>query len=750
MPKLHWNENAAPAVSELADGTKVYRTNAWSPPGCHGVGCGLRVFIKDGKIEKIEGDPDHPITKGRLCVRCLTMKEYFYHPDRIRYPMKRVGKRGENKWERITWDEAYDMIIEKYQYCKDKWGVNSISVWSGTGREACRYQTPLCVDVFGSKTVIHPNSGWSCLVPRKAVMSWILGSGYVEYDYTAGLPLRYNDPKWTPPKYMLIWGRDPLRCNADGLWGHSLIELMKQGTKLITVDPRANWLATRSDYHLQLRPGTDAALALAILHAVIKSDKYDKEFVEKWCYGFEELAERAAQYPPEWAEKITEVPASDIYAVADCLTQKPVSGCFGLAIDQNPNCIQIGHALYSIFAITGNLDIPGGLFMGQMSFFRGNVKMEDLAEEEFEGIGWKEFPAIPLMVNTTHPDTTLEALESGKPYPIKFAFIQSTNFLASGIVVQPKRWFEAVRKLEFIVASDIFMNPTIAALADVVLPVSTSLEHDGIVMNNNGAQPGQFGALIKVIDNYGETKSDLEIVLDLYHRLHPDSTDPRFKNTDNYLTNDMAPAIKGAYTFPELKERVMGQYELEYLKYEKGLLRPDGKPGFNTTTGKIELYSTMLAALNEDPLPYYMEPKFSATSRPDIAKDYPLIMTTGARHFTFFHSEHRMIKTLREIRPWPTVQINPKTAAENGISDGSWVIIENPWGKAKMFAELTPIVKENVVSADHGWWYPEKDPEDLYDVWGPSINSLIPNKENGKLGFGTHFKSMPCRIYPAK
>jgi len=112
MPKLHWNENAAPAVTELTDGTKVYRTSAWSPPGCHGVGCGLRVFIKDGKIEKIEGDPDHPITKGRLCIRCLTMKEYFYHPDRLRYPMKRVGKRGENKWERITWDEAYDIIIK--------------------------------------------------------------------------------------------------------------------------------------------------------------------------------------------------------------------------------------------------------------------------------------------------------------------------------------------------------------------------------------------------------------------------------------------------------------------------------------------------------------------------------------------------------------------------------------------------------------------------------------------------------------
>lgn len=758
MAKLHWNENAAPAVTELADGTKVYRTNAWSPPGCHGVGCGLRIFVKDGEFLKVEGDPDHPITKGRLCVRCLTMKEYFYHPDRIKYPLKRLGQRGENKWQRVTWDEAYDIIIENYQACVKKWGVNSVSVWSGTGREACRYQTPLCLDVFGSKTVVHPNSGWSCLVPRMTVMSWILGSAYVEYDYANGLPLRYEDPNWEPPKYMLIWGRDPLRCNADGLWGHSLIELMKRGTKLISVDPRANWLATRAEYHLQLRPGTDAALALALLHAVIKTDRYDKEFVAKWCYGFEELAERAAGYSPEWAEEITGVPAADIYAAAECLVQKPSSACIGLAIDQNPNCIQIGHALYSIFAITGNLDIPGGLFMGQPTFFAGDTSGDagnapgqntEESEEEFEGIGYKEFPAIPMMVNTTHPDCTLETLESGRPYPIKFAFIQSTNFLASGIVVQPKRWYEAMRKLDFIVASDIFMNPTIAGLADLVLPISTSLEHDGIVMNSMASQPGQYGALVKIIDDFGETKSDLEITLDLYHRLHPDSIDPRWQDTDSYLSHDMDPMPGVEVTFPELKEKIIAQYELEYRKYEKGLLRPDGQPGVNTPTGKIELYSTMLEALGEDPLPYYLEPKFSAVSRPELAEAYSLIMTTGARRFTSFHSEHRQIKTLREIHPWPTVDINPKTAATKGITEGSWVYVENPWGKARFNAHLTPIVQEKVISIDHGWWYPEKGPEKMYDVWDCSVNSLIPNKENGKLGFGTHFKSMPCTVYRA-
>ncbi|UWG98397.1 molybdopterin-dependent oxidoreductase [Dehalobacter sp. DCM] len=756
MAKLHWKENAAPAVTELEDGTKIYRTNAWSPPGCHAVGCGLRIFVKDGELQKVEGDPDQPITKGRLCVRCLTMKEYFYHPDRIKYPMKRVGKRGENKWQRITWDEAYDTIVEKYHECVEKWGVNSVSVFAGTGREACRYHTPLCLGVFGSKTIVHPNSGWSCLVPRQAVMTWILGSAYVDFDYAAGLPLRYDDPNWEPPKYMLIWGRDPLRCNADGMWGHSMVELMKLGTKLITVDPRANWLATRSEYHLQLRPGTDAALALAILDAVIKTDKYDKEFVEKWCYGFDELAERAAQHSPEWAEKITGVPAEDIYAIAECLVQKPSSACVGLAIDQNPNTIQIGHALYSIFAITGNMDIPGGLFMGQPSIFPGRAQdkksseIHEEPEEEFEGIGYKEFPAIPLIVNTTHPDCTLDTLETGRPYPIKFAFIQSSNLLASSIVVQPSRWYEAMRKLEFIVASDIFMNPTIAGLADIVLPISTSLEHEGIITRTGASQPGQFSAIVKVMENYGETKSDLEICLDLYHRLHPDSDDPRWKDTDSYLSSDLA-RINGAnVTFPELRERVSGQYELEYRKYEKGLLRPDGEPGFNTITGKIELFSTMLGALDEDPLPYYQEPKFSAVSRPDMAKDYPMTMTTGARRFTSFHSEHRQIKTLREIHPWPTVEINSKTAEAKGITEGSWVYVENPWGRAKLNAHLTPTLIEDVVSMDHGWWYPEKGEEDMFDVWDCNINNLIPNKENGKLGFGTHFKCMPCTIYRAE
>ena len=195
---------------------------------------------------------------------------------------------------------------------------------------------------------------------------------------------------------------------------------------------------------------------------------------------------------------------------------------------------------------------------------------------------------------------------------------------------------------------------------------------------------------------------------------------------------------------------MIGQYELEYKKYEKGLLRHDRQPGFNTPTGRIELYSTVLMQLGDDPLPYYIEPRYSAASRPDLAEKYPLTLTTGARRFTSFHSENRQIKTLREIHKWPTIQINPVTAAAFGIVDGGWVKVENQLGSAKLKAQVTPIVKEDVVSADHGWWLPEGDAENLYGVFDLNVNALIPHEQNGPLGFGTHYKCMPCTISPTE
>ena len=364
MAQLHWNESAEPAKIDLADGTKVFRTSAWAPPGCHGVGCGLKVFVKDGKLVKVEGDPDQPITKGRLCPRCMAIKDYVEHPDRLKYPMKRAREfRGRaDKWERISWDEAYDFIIEKWRSVRERYGKNAVGVFAGTGREASRYHFTMAQDVFGSNTAIQSISGWSCIIPRMAGMAWVIGAPYLEVDNAIGFPERYDSDKWQCPKYILNWGRDPLRSNPDGLWGHSIIDMMKCGAKLINVDPRVNWMSTRAEYYLQLRPGTDAALALGILNEIIQSGEYDKDFVDSWTYGFDELAARAAEYPVERVAEICEVDPDHIRAVARCLLERPSTLSMGLAVDQNPNSIQIAHALLAIFAITGNIDVPGGVF----------------------------------------------------------------------------------------------------------------------------------------------------------------------------------------------------------------------------------------------------------------------------------------------------------------------------------------------------------------------------------------------------
>ena len=754
MAQLHWNESAEPAKIDLADGTKVFRTSAWAPPGCHGVGCGLKVFVKDGKLVKVEGDPDQPITKGRLCPRCMAIKDSVEHPDRLKYPMKRAREfRGRaDKWERISWDEAYDIIIEKWRSVRERYGKNAVGVFAGTGREASRYHFTMAQDVFGSNTAIQSISGWSCIIPRMAGMAWVIGAPYLEVDNAIGFPERYDSDKWQCPKYILNWGRDPLRSNPDGLWGHSIIDMMKCGAKLINVDPRVNWMSTRAEYYLQLRPGTDAALALGILNEIIQSGEYDKDFVDSWTYGFDELAARAAEYPVERVAEICEVDPDHIRAVARCLLERPSTLSMGLAVDQNPNSIQIAHALLAIFAITGNIDVPGGVFLGQpllmFQALQGESAVEENPSEPEIGIGHDVYPALPAVANTPHPDIVLECLETGRPQRIEFAYILNTNPLAC-MPAQPQRWYEALRKIEFIACADIFMTPTMAALADVALPVCTSLERDGIVTNNQASMHGQLGAMISVLDRIGDTKSDLEIAIDLHKRTHPDCADEKWRDVESFLTSDLKPVRDCDVTFPELKEHVFGQYELEYKKYEKGLLRDDGQPGFRTPTGRIELYCSMLAAVGEDPLPYYLEPPLGHIARPEFAKDYPLTMTSGARRFTSFHSEHRQIERLREIHPWPTVQINPKTAEKLGIAQGAWVYVETPWGKVKEVADITPIVKEDVVSCDHGWWYPERKEEDLFDIWETSFNQVMPHRVVGKTGFGAPYKCLPCKVYVA-
>jgi len=771
-------ENAAPQKQVLADGTEVHRTSPWSPPGCHGVGCGIRAFVKDGKIIKVEGDPDHPITMGRLCVRCLKVLDIVYHPDRIVHPMFRDPKdRGTDKWKVISWDEAYDIIEREIKKCKEKYGPNSLSVLTGTGREAGRYMTNTSARICVTTNQCYTMSGFSCMAPRDTVCSMIGGAGYIEYDFANGLPGRYDDPNWVHPKYLLNWGRDGLRSNPDGTWGHGIIELLKGGTKLINVDPRINWLGTRSEYALQLRPGTDTALAFGLLWVVINEDLYDHEFVEKWCYGFDKFKARVNEYPLEWAAEVTGVPAEDIRAVAHCLAEKPWGLNMGLALDQNPNGVQCVHCLYALVAITGNLDIPGGTNLGwnitldfggneydAVDGVAGNKKKESLPpnpvtkEQRESTIGINNYPIYKLLLGKAVPDLFLETIETDDPYPIRFCWILHTSPVTPTNSAQPRRWHDALLRMDFVVCQDIFVNPTTSACADLFLPLATWLEHDGYTNQLMGEHPGPVSAMIKVIEPIGDTKSEYQIIADqckrpaYYDNFHIADGSTKFESPGKYISEDLTKLVKFGHDWDYLKEHVQVSRVAHYKKYEKGFLRQDGQPGFNTTTGKIELYSLMFASCGGDPLPYYEEPRFSAIAKPEWAEEYPIILTTGARNWASFHNEHRQVQALREIKPYPVVEMHPNLAAKHGIAEGDWVLLENPWGKCYEKAVFTTRIKENVIMADHGWWFPEEDMNEpnLGGVWKANINELVPNNEIGFYGFGALFKSLPCKISKAK
>lgn len=740
---------------------QIIKNGAWSGgPGCHG-GCGVKLFVQNGRLVKIEGDEDHPFLQGRLCPRALALTQYAYHPDRLKHPLKRVGERGEGKWQRISWDEALDTCEQRLRDIRDRYGPEAMVFGQGTGRDAGGPLIFLAYAYGSPNWTLFGLSGISCFTPRLAGMHMM--SGDITFPDAAQFsPLRYEDPEWKAPEVMLHWARGirGSQCTDHYFSGHWVVDLMKQGTKLISVDPRFTWAASRAELWLRLRPGTDGALALGLLHVIINENLFDREFVEKWTYGFDQLKERVQQYPPATVSEITWVPVDDIVKAARMYAKaKPASIRFGQPIDSNTEAIGTMQALNALWAITGNTDIPGGNVLcrppfGVTIYPYSTQEVIQLYGEEFvanlnkKRIGADQFPLVKNFRAWALSDSVLEQMETGKPYPIKGLWLFTNNFLAN-TAQDPKRHYEAVRKLDFNVVMDTFMTPTAQAIADIVLPSTSMAEKDsvfttGVILN----------AIHKEIQ-VGECRSGWEINFELAKRLNPEAVP--WETLEQLFDERLE---RCGQTFKELSENTYSLAPKDhpsgscgYRRYEKGLLRADGKPGFRTPSGKIELYSQNLEANGLDPLPGYIEPIESPVSTPEIYEKYPLIMITGRRLGTFYHSEHRQIPWLRQFEKEPYVEIHPDTAESEGIEDGQWVWIEGTMGRAKRKAKLTPVVHPKTIMAPHGWWLPEQEGHGPHfnGVWDINLSQLIPMGRQGKSGFGgAPTKTMLCRIYPVR
>jgi anaerobic selenocysteine-containing dehydrogenase len=686
---------------------------------CHG-GCGVLVYLKEENVVKIAGDPDCPINHGTLCSKGIASPQLVYHPERLRHPLRRKGPKASGRWERISWDEALDSLAGRILSYKENFGAESIVMGYGTGREneAAIYRF---ANLLGTPNVL--TAGHFCYGPRIATGIITCGSNpIVDYE--------------NHPKCIMVWGNNLVISNPDCYKGESFSRSLEKGARLIVVDPRLTRIAARADIWLQLRPGTDTALALGMLNVIVEEKLCDKEFIENYVHGWQPFVERVGEYPPDRVEGITWVSREKIIKAARMFaTTKPAAIQWGVAIEQQITCADNNRVLMALMGVTGNIDAPGGQVLfktpkirnvgqfGAHKHLSSKQAKKRLGAERFRLAG--NFAII-------NPKCVWDAILDEKPYPVKMLFLISSNPVLTR--ANAKEVYRALEKVEFMAVSDFFLTPT-AELADIVLPAATWLEMDYI--GDFWKRHGYLLPRRKVIQ-VEECRSDHEMLNALAHRVgQGEYWWDTFEGGLDYILEPMG------ITWQEFKKRDYVRGEVTYHKYKEN--------GFSTPTGKFELYSTQLEKWGYDPLPRYREPPESPYSTPEINKAYPYILITGMRSPGFFHTENRQVPWLRELHREPLVEIHPETAAKEGIKQGDWVLIESPRGRIRQRAKLFAGIDPRVIGAQHAWWFPEK--AETGHGWAESnVNILTDNSYptcDPAMG-ATSVRTLLCKISPEK
>jgi anaerobic selenocysteine-containing dehydrogenase len=687
---------------------------------CHG-GCAARLFVEDGRLVKVLPAEGSPFNLGQMCVKGLRTPEIMYHPQRLRYPLKRVGKRGAGQWARVSWDEALDAVAAKLDLLRGESGPECIALGQGTGRHHY-FHVIRFANTLGTPNWYEPGLA-NCFIPRISVSRLTYGK-FVVADY-------YGE---TTPRTILFWGHNPLVSNADGELSYPVKRALKAGAFGIAVDPRRSETAKRCGLWLPIRPGTDCALALAMLQVIVEQKLYDREFVENWCLGLDRLKESLNGRTPDWASEITGIPAGDIVlATRRYALEKPSILDWGVAIEQNPNSLQTVRAIALLRALTGNLDVPGGDVFGMDLIRPYPVLQHKLPEQAFKKrIGADQFKLLGgfrAFMPSAHIPGLFKAMRTDDPYRIRALLIFGNNPLLT--VADSHMVHRSLEALELLVVSEFFMTPT-ASLADYVLPAAFWPEVNQILELPLVAGNAVF-AQQKVVQ-VGECRQNEHTLDDLAARLGLFGSDQGLESILDYRLEPLG------LTFQQLKSRFLVHPPFTYRKFEA--------KGFATPSRKVELYCKGLERLGYEPLPSYQEPPESPLSDPELARRYPYVLTTGARRAEFFHSEHRQIESLRQRRPDPLAELHPATASAHGIGDGDWVKVSSPRGSIRMRAKLTEDISPGVVSLDHGWWFPERGGD--FGVFESNANVLTSADPPYDPAFGSYqLRGLLCALEKA-
>ncbi len=724
---------------------------------CHSH-CPVSVYIKDGRLEKLEEPQGHPLSKPlrpvvRGCPRARGATDWLYHPERLKYPLKRAGERGEGKWQEISWEQALDEVTGGLKEIKECYGAEAVATIRGTGRTHDEYRARF-FNLFGSPNYIGGPAN-ICFGPTNQIGCALLG-------WSAN---RILGARPGVTKCLLLIGANPKQCRRRA-WLH-LLEVRRSGAKLIVIDPRRTEPAKLADMWLQPRPGTDTALIMGLINVIIQEGLYDKEFVEKWCYGFDKLAEIARDYPPERVADITWVSASNIREAARIYaTNRPAMAHHRMGLEHQPNAIQALRVKIILSAITGNIDAEGGdvLFgppptvvpeseIGLGDRLPAEQKAKQLGADRFKLLSWFGYDIIQENVKRVwggqiaedthsfaHAPTAFRAMVTDQPYPVKALITLASNPMLNHS--NTKLVYKALRRLDLHVVVDFWLTPT-AELADYVFPAASWLERACIMTRVDTQCMIEAGeaAFPSRVEGAFDRRTDYDFWRSLGIRLGQEEDWP-WKTLEEAYNYRLAPL---GYTLKEFIAKKAGHYSppLQYKKYEQ--------MGFGTPTGKVELYSTILEKLAHAPLPQYKEPPKSPLSDPALAREYPLILITGGRFLPMYHSEHRQVESWRKQHPDPIMQIHPQKAAELSINDGDWTWIETPRGCIMQRCRYFQGIDPRVVQAEHGWWFPELPGEEpwLHGAWRSNINVIIDDDLElcDKISGGWPYRGELCRVY---
>jgi cysteine desulfurase NifS len=676
---------------------------------------------------------------GIICRLGEHAPEIIYSENRLLNPLRRKGSKGTYDFEPISWDDAYTEITEKLNSIKREHGPEAAAIYTGVGT----FELSLC-DIFQPKGVAV-SSASSVLFPFGSPNTMGVGAlCYVSYGMiaphlTAGKMLidMFNDMENSD--LIVVWGTNPA-TDQPPIEMRRIAEAHARGASIVVIDPRRTQAARfpRSEW-IPVRPGTDGALALGMCNVLIEEELYDEKFVRDWTYGFEGFSRYVQHYRPEVVERITRVPAEKVVWLARRLAgAKGASQLMYTGLEYSSSGVQAIRASLVLWALAGQLDVPGGrCFAMPGNAFpinrSGNVENPDTGPR----LGRDRFPLYVKYRDEAHAIALPKSVLEGKPYKIRSLIIQGASIITSW--PRPETWERTLSGLEFLVAIDRQFTAD-AAFADIVLPASTFFESRSYMV---------YGSLFRIreqlIEPLGQSRSDYRIMTELarrlgYGHLYPQGDEALLRHVldGSGFTYEQVMEAGGTVSVPSMM--------MEYRKWEKGLLRADGRPGFDTPTGKLEIHSAVLEEYGYDPLPVYTEPAEGPISRPDLFEKFPLIFNSGSRSQTSFHTQHIGTKVLNEERPEPGVLMNTEDAEARGIKDGDRVRIRTPRGSVLMRAQVTENIMRGAVDANHAGGGP-LGPTEWQEA---NVNRLTDLEQFDPISGFPVYKCLLCQVEPVR